>query len=290
MRNRASRATPRSPCRSVLASPLVLAAPRSPLAAPPAQAEKADRFKPLNVEADLPGKIDLLNQFVVFTGNVVVTKGTMTIRARADRGARDARRLPHGGRLGSPGQHATFRQKRDGARRIHRGRGRAARVRRQVRRHPLRQQRRRCGACAARRPADEITGNLITYDSTHRGLQRHRRRAGDGRQPGRPRARRADAARKARAAAAEAARARASAAAQRAGAAARRADARGQADERATRRRRRRRRRAPPRGARPAQVLRHAHGRRRTCAWRSRAARWSACSARTAPARRRAST
>ena len=47
----------------------------------PVQAEKADRFKPLNVEADLPGKIDLLNQHVVFNGNVVVTKGTMTIRA-----------------------------------------------------------------------------------------------------------------------------------------------------------------------------------------------------------------
>ena len=38
-----------------------------------ARAEKADRFKPLNVEADQPGRIDLLNQFVVFNGNVVVT-------------------------------------------------------------------------------------------------------------------------------------------------------------------------------------------------------------------------
>ena len=42
-------------------------------ATPMARAEKADRFKPLNVEADLPGKIDLLKQFVVFNGNVVVT-------------------------------------------------------------------------------------------------------------------------------------------------------------------------------------------------------------------------
>ena len=46
-----------------------------------AQAEKADRLKPLSVEADQPGKIDLLNQFVVFNGNVVVTKGTMRINA-----------------------------------------------------------------------------------------------------------------------------------------------------------------------------------------------------------------
>jgi lipopolysaccharide export system protein LptA len=49
---------------------------------PASHAERADRFKPLNVEADLPGKIDLLRQFVVFNGNVVVTKGTMTIRGR----------------------------------------------------------------------------------------------------------------------------------------------------------------------------------------------------------------
>jgi lipopolysaccharide export system protein LptA len=83
------------------------------LAAVPAQAEKADRFKPLNVEADLPGKIDLLNQFVVFNGNVVVTKGTMTIRANRI----EVRESPDGYHtavaFGTPGQHATFRQKRD---------------------------------------------------------------------------------------------------------------------------------------------------------------------------------
>ena len=83
------------------------------LAGLPAQAEKADRFKPLNVEADLPGKIDLLNQFVVFNGNVVVTKGTMTIRAARI----EVRELPDGYHtavaFGSPTQHATFRQKRD---------------------------------------------------------------------------------------------------------------------------------------------------------------------------------
>ena len=39
----------------------VAAAALSILTAFPAHGEKADRFKPLNVEADLPGKIDLLN-------------------------------------------------------------------------------------------------------------------------------------------------------------------------------------------------------------------------------------
>ena len=62
------------------------------LAAAPAFAEKADRFKPLNVEADQPGRIDLLNQHVVFNGNVVVTKGTMTIRA----GRIEVRETPDG--------------------------------------------------------------------------------------------------------------------------------------------------------------------------------------------------
>jgi hypothetical protein len=77
------------------------------------KAEKADRFKPLNVEADLPGRIDLLNQFVVFSGNVVVTKGTMTIRASRI----EVREMPDGYHtavaFGTPQQHATFRQKRD---------------------------------------------------------------------------------------------------------------------------------------------------------------------------------
>jgi len=47
----------------------------------PRRAEKADRFKPLKTESDLPGRIDLLNQVVVLNGNVVVTKGTIVIRA-----------------------------------------------------------------------------------------------------------------------------------------------------------------------------------------------------------------
>ncbi len=79
-----------------------------------ANAEKADRFKPLNVEADQPGRIDLLNQHVVFNGNVVVTKGTMTIRA----GRIEVRETPEGYHnavaIGAANKPATFRQKRDG--------------------------------------------------------------------------------------------------------------------------------------------------------------------------------
>jgi len=130
-----------------------------------AHAEKADRFKPLNVEADLPGKIDLLNQFVVFSGNVVVTKGTMTIRAARI----EVRELPDGYHTavayGTPQQHATFRQKRDvpdefiagDAERLeYDGKSEVVRF---------------VGNASVRRlrggeVADEISGNLITYDST----------------------------------------------------------------------------------------------------------------------------
>ena len=45
----------------------------------PAFAEKADREKPMNVEADALRHDDLA-QTSVFTGNVVLTKGTILIR------------------------------------------------------------------------------------------------------------------------------------------------------------------------------------------------------------------
>ena len=135
------------------------------VALPASHAEKADRFKPLNVEADLPGKIDLLNQFVVFNGNVVVTKGTMTIRA--DR--IEVRELPDGYHtavaFGSPGKHATFRQKRDvpdeyiagDAERLeYDGKSDVIRF---VNNASVRRLR-------GSETSDEISGNLVTYDST----------------------------------------------------------------------------------------------------------------------------
>jgi lipopolysaccharide export system protein LptA len=135
------------------------------VAAAGSHAEKADRFKPLNVEADLPGKIDLLRQFVVFNGNVVVTKGTMTIRA--DR--IEVRELPDGYHtavaFGSAGKHATFRQKRDvpdeyiagDAERLeYDGKSDVIRF---VNNASVRRLR-------GSETSDEISGNLVTYDST----------------------------------------------------------------------------------------------------------------------------
>lgn len=129
-----------------------------------AQAEKADRFKPLNVEADQPGRIDLLNQHVVFNGNVVVTKGTMVIRAARI----EVRETPDGYHsavaLGAPGKPATFRQKRDGVDEYIEGEaerleydGKADTIR-FVNNATVRRLR---GAGVA----DEISGNVVSYDS-----------------------------------------------------------------------------------------------------------------------------
>lgn len=83
------------------------------LAAPCANAEKADRNKPMNVEADAL-RYDDLKQLSVFTGNVVLTKGTILIR-----GAKvEVRQDPQGYQFGlvtaEAGKRAFFRQKREG--------------------------------------------------------------------------------------------------------------------------------------------------------------------------------
>lgn len=77
-----------------------------------ALAERADRDKPMNVESDAL-RYDDAKQISVFTGKVVLTKGTMLIR-----GARmDVRQDNDGNQFGvvtaEPGKLAFFRQKRD---------------------------------------------------------------------------------------------------------------------------------------------------------------------------------
>jgi lipopolysaccharide export system protein LptA len=135
------------------------------LAGAPAFAEKADRFKPLNVEGDQSSKFDLLNRIGVFNGNVVVTKGTMIIRAARI----EVRESPDGYytavAFGSPTQHATFRQKRDVPDEFIEGE--AERLEYDGKSDVIRfvnnaSVRRLRGAATS----DEMSGNLVTYDST----------------------------------------------------------------------------------------------------------------------------
>lgn len=79
-----------------------------------AQAEKADRSKPMVVEADRDAVVDLQRQVLVYTGNVVISQGSMILRAERV----EMRTLPDGYRaataLGSAAKPATWRQRRDG--------------------------------------------------------------------------------------------------------------------------------------------------------------------------------
>lgn len=133
------------------------------LSAVPAAAEKADRDKPMNAEADAL-RYDDLNQTSVFTGNVVITKGTTIIRG----GQVDVSQDPEGYQMAivtaAPGKLAFYRKKRDDvdeyiegeAERIEYN-GRADTVK-FMKRAILR---RYIGATVA----DETTGNLIVYDN-----------------------------------------------------------------------------------------------------------------------------
>ena len=127
-------------------------------------AEKADRGKPMNIEADAL-RYDDLKQTSVFTGRVVLTKGTILIRG----GKLDVRQDPQGFQYGvvtaEPGKLAFFRQKRDGVDEFIEGEGEIieydgkADTVKFIRRAQLRRLR---GAVLN----DEMTGAIIVYDNS----------------------------------------------------------------------------------------------------------------------------
>ena len=75
-------------------------------------AEKADRAKPMNIEADAL-RHDELKQTSVFTGRVVMTKGTIVLRGARLDVRQDATGYQYGVVTAEPGKRAFFRQKRD---------------------------------------------------------------------------------------------------------------------------------------------------------------------------------
>jgi len=79
---------------------------------PAAHAEKADRGKPMNIEADAL-RHDELKQTSVFTGHVVMTKGTIVLRGAQLEVRQDPDGYQHGVVTAEAGKRAFFRQKRD---------------------------------------------------------------------------------------------------------------------------------------------------------------------------------
>lgn len=133
-------------------------------ALPPAHAEKADRDKPMNVEADNL-RHDDLKQTSVFTGKVVATKGTIVIRGGRLEVRQDPEGFQYGTVTGEPGKRAFWRQKREGADEFLEGEGdtieydgKADRVK-FIGRAEMRRYR---GTTLA----DETQGSLITYENT----------------------------------------------------------------------------------------------------------------------------
>jgi lipopolysaccharide export system protein LptA len=77
-----------------------------------AHAERADRDKPLNYEANA-GECDDLKQVCVLVGDVVLVKGTMRATGERVQIRKDPEGYQYGVIQAAPGKLATFRQRRD---------------------------------------------------------------------------------------------------------------------------------------------------------------------------------
>jgi lipopolysaccharide export system protein LptA len=93
--------------------PLLLATLLAALAAGNACAERADRDKPVNLEANRV-TVDDVKRTHVFEGNVVLTQGTLAIRTAKLVVTQDAEGFQKGVATGGEGGLARFRQKREG--------------------------------------------------------------------------------------------------------------------------------------------------------------------------------
>jgi lipopolysaccharide export system protein LptA len=80
------------------------------LLAPPAHAEKADRDKPVNLEADLV-TLDDIRKVSIYQGNVILSQGTLMLRADQVQVTQNASGLD---KVSATGRPVAFRQKLDG--------------------------------------------------------------------------------------------------------------------------------------------------------------------------------
>ena len=130
---------------------------------PQAWAEKADRTKPMTVESDVL-RYDDLQQTTVFTGKVVLTKGSIIIRGAKLEVRQDPEGYQYGTVTGSAAEPAFFRQKRDGVDEFIEGQGETLVYNSKadtVRFEKSAVLRRYRGSTLA----DEVTGAIIVYEN-----------------------------------------------------------------------------------------------------------------------------
>jgi lipopolysaccharide export system protein LptA len=78
----------------------------------PASAERTDRSKPLQYEAN-SGECDDLKQICILVGDVLLTKGTMRATGERVQIRKDPEGYQYGVIMAAPGKLASFRQRRD---------------------------------------------------------------------------------------------------------------------------------------------------------------------------------
>ena len=124
---------------------------------PALRAERADRDKPVSLEADKVS-VDDANKVLVFDGNVLLSQGTMTIRATKLVVKQDANGFQSGSATGGNGNLARFKQKREG--RDDHIEGEADRIE-----HDARTEKTEFfGRARVRTGGDVVTGNYISFD------------------------------------------------------------------------------------------------------------------------------
>lgn len=96
--------------RAALHGTLFLVGTLAAIGAAPARAEKADRDKPINFSAEQPAEVDFEKRIGTLKGNVVITQGTMTIRADRIDFKQNADNSLSATATGNP---VSFRQKKD---------------------------------------------------------------------------------------------------------------------------------------------------------------------------------
>ena len=125
------------------------------LLALPVHAEKADRSKPVNLEADTV-TLDDIKKVSVYQGNVILSQGTLTLRADRIQVTQNANGID---KISASGRPAAFRQKVDGREEFIEG------FSERIEFDSANSQLELIGQAQLKRGGDELRGAQISYNS-----------------------------------------------------------------------------------------------------------------------------